>query len=281
MPRAVFFDRDDTLIRCRDITPDGDLGDPSLVELIGGAETAADLLKRRDYKLGVITNQGGVARGRYTTDEVEAVNTRLNELLGGRIDTFRYCPYHPEGVIEPFKREHFWRKPSPGMLLDAAEELGVKLSESWMVGDSPRDIVAGRAAGCRTVLFLRPGMGATAAAGADYAVSSLVDAAELIAASEPIEGEKSTVTLRALVGAPLRERAVRDVVQATARAIAERNGVKLEALNVTDDSVVAELETSRLAAVGFAAELRRLTNEWYRSKFGVTTLWGDPKEGRL
>lgn len=279
MPRAVFFDRDDTLIHCRDVTPAGDLGDPDLVRLIEGSDSAADILKRAGFKLAVITNQGGVARGRYTTAEVDAVNARVNELLGGRIDAFRYCPYHPEGVIDPFKREHFWRKPSPGMILDAAEELDIELSESWLIGDAPRDMMAGRAAGCRTILFKRPGTGVTATTSADFVTASLIEAAELIAASDPLSPERSTVTLRALVGAPLREVQVRSMVEATARAIAERNGVKITDLRVHEDRVTATLGTSRLAAVGFAAELRRLTNDWYRGKFGLSNLWGDPREG--
>jgi len=192
---------------------------------------------------------------------------------------FRFCPYHPEGVVDSFKREHFWRKPSPGMLLDAAEELGTELSESWMVGDSPRDVMAGRAAGCRTILVVRAGMGCKATTGADYATGSLVEAAELIVASQPIVSERSSVTLRALVGAPLREVQVREMVMATARAIAERNGVKLIELVAEEGEVTVTLGTGRLAAVGFAAELRRLTNDWYRGKFGVSSLWGDPKGG--
>ena len=277
MSGAVFFDRDDTLIACRTVAANGDLGDASLVELLEGADAACEMVSEAGFRIVVVTNQGGVARGRYTEADVERVHGRVNELLGGRVDAFRYCPFHPEGVVEPFKREHFWRKPSPGMLLDAAEALDVDLSESWMVGDSPRDMMAGRAAGCRTVLLVRAGMGSKATTAADFACASLVEAAELIVSSREIYSERSTVSLRALVGAPLRESQVRETVLATARGIAERNGVKVLDVSADDSEVVATLATSRLAAVGFAAELRRLTNDWYRHRFGVASLWGDPK----
>ncbi|HVZ93141.1 MAG TPA: HAD-IIIA family hydrolase [Phycisphaerales bacterium] len=149
--RAVFIDRDDTLIACNAVTPDGDLGDAALVELLPGAFEACARLKRGGYFIAVVSNQGGVARGKFTTREVESVNARLNELLGGTIDAFRYCPYHPRGVVAEFAREHPWRKPSPGMILDIAEKNSICLDRSWCVGDAERDVEAGRAAGCRTI----------------------------------------------------------------------------------------------------------------------------------
>jgi len=150
---GVFLDRDDTLIRCDDVTPHGDLGDPALVELLPGALGAVERLAEAGFAIVVVTNQGGVARGRYGIREVEAVHARLNELLGGRVEAFRFCPFHPEGTAPEFAREDPWRKPAPGMLLDAAGALGLDLGRSWMVGDKDRDCEAGRRAGCRTVLI--------------------------------------------------------------------------------------------------------------------------------
>lgn len=151
-PPAVFLDRDDTLIHCRSVTPDGDLGDPALVRLMDGAADACRALAEAGFTIVVVSNQGGVARGRYTTDAVERVNDRINELLGGLITRFYYCPYHPKGTVPAFTREHAWRKPAPGMLIQAAMDLGLDLEHSWMVGDAERDVEAGRAAGCRTIL---------------------------------------------------------------------------------------------------------------------------------
>lgn len=153
MRPAVFLDRDDTLIRCRSVTPDGDLGDPDLVELLPGALETCRSLKEAGFALVVITNQGGVARGKYGLQDVDRVNARLNVLLGGVIDAFRACPYHPKGVVPEYAREHPWRKPAPGMILDAAEELGLDLKRSWLIGDAIRDCEAGRAAGCATIFL--------------------------------------------------------------------------------------------------------------------------------
>jgi D-glycero-D-manno-heptose 1,7-bisphosphate phosphatase len=175
----VFFDRDDTLIACRDVTPDGDLGDPSLVRLLPGAADACAALRSHGWFIAVVSNQGGVARGMYGLDQVSACNDRLNELLGGAVDAFRFCPYHPRGIVCGLSTEHPWRKPAPGMLLDIAEKHRIDLAASWMVGDAERDIEAGLAAGCRTILV----RGVTADAvttKAHHAVSSLQRAAAII-----------------------------------------------------------------------------------------------------
>ncbi len=177
IPRpAVFLDRDDTLIRTTGLAPDGDLGDPGLVELLPGAQEACVLLSGAGLFLGVITNQGGVARGKYTTHDVERVHARLNELLGGLIDEFRYCPFHPKGTVPEFTREHAWRKPQPGMILDMAERRGLDLASSWVIGDAPRDCIAGRGAGCSSVLIAREDPETCA----DAIVPNILDAARLV-----------------------------------------------------------------------------------------------------
>lgn len=152
MQPAVFLDRDDTLIRRRGGLPTGDLGDPADVEAIPGAREALARLKAAGLPLVMVTNQGGVARGNYTLADVERVNARVNELMGGAIDAFRACPWHPKGTVPEFTREHPWRKPAPGMILDASEKLGLDPRRSWMIGDAERDALAGKAAGCRTII---------------------------------------------------------------------------------------------------------------------------------
>ncbi|MFM9957419.1 MAG: hypothetical protein ACKVZJ_05050 [Phycisphaerales bacterium] len=87
--------------------------------------------------------------------------------------------------------------------------------------------------------------------------------------------EHSTVTLRALAGAPLKDQSVRRIVTATARAIAERHNVELVSLEAADDRVTATLATHKLAAIGFIAELRRLTTAWYQSDHPGQYLWGE------
>ncbi len=151
---AVFLDRDNTLI-----VNDGDLGDPDAVRLIDGVAPALARLDGAGWRLVVVSNQGGVARGRYTEQDVEAVNRRIAELIdeqaGTRdlIDRFYWCPFHPDGTVQRYRREHPWRKPQPGMLIQASRDMAIGLEQSWMIGDQPRDVAAGIAAGCRTILI--------------------------------------------------------------------------------------------------------------------------------
>lgn len=168
---AVFLDRDDTIIR-----NSGDLGDPDDVVLLDGARTALSSLHGAGWPLIVVTNQGGVARGAFTEDDVRAVHARIAELLDSvPILDWLWCPWHPDGTVERYTREHAWRKPSPGMLLEAARRHDLDLSASWLVGDADRDIAAGAAAGCRTVKIGTPGEPRP-----DYSVTSIADAATCI-----------------------------------------------------------------------------------------------------
>ena len=152
MNAAIFLDRDNTLI-----DNDGDLGDPAGVKLLLGAASALASLRGLGYRMVVVTNQGGVARGKYTEEDVDKVNQRISEVIratsGATIDAFYFCPYHPQGTVDKYRREHPWRKPAPGMLLQAAKDLNLDLSLSWMVGDQMRDVEAGLAAGVRTILL--------------------------------------------------------------------------------------------------------------------------------
>ena len=89
----------------------------------------------------------------------------------------------------------------------------------------------------------------------------------------------SAITLKALEGEPLKHERIREMVVATAHAIAERQGVKVLAIDTSSSSITARLATGRIEALGFAAELRRLTNNWYRHKYGDVSLWGEPDSG--
>ena len=153
MNAAVFLDRDNTIIH-----NDGDLGDPDQVRLIQGASTAIASLCGLGYKVVVVTNQGGVARGKYSEEDVVAVNDRISQLVaeganGAKIERFYFCPYHPKGTVGRYRKEHPNRKPSPGMLLDAAKDMNLDLSQSWTIGDQVRDVQAGLAAGTRAILL--------------------------------------------------------------------------------------------------------------------------------
>ena len=184
---AVFFDRDNTLI-----VSEGYLGDPSKVVLVDGAADAVARARSLGYAVVVFSNQSGVARGMFSEEDVHRVNSRLDELLADQnpsavIDRHEFCPFHPEGTVEGFKKESEQRKPKPGMILNAAEKLALDLSRSWVIGDAPRDIEAGKAAECKTIWYKDPRLPPSMAARElmltvpDAVASSLKDAMDVIA----------------------------------------------------------------------------------------------------
>ena len=152
-PRAVFLDKDGTLVV--DVPYNVD---PSQIRLTPGAAEGVRLLREAGYRLAIVTNQSGVARGYFPESALPAVWERLRELLdaeGGGFDAVRYCPHHPRGVVPAYAGACDCRKPMPGLLHRAAADLGVDPADAWMVGDEPKDVEAGRRAGCRTVLVGR------------------------------------------------------------------------------------------------------------------------------
>ena len=152
--KAVFLDRDNTLIE-----DPGYINSPTQIKLLSGAVESLVDLKKMGYKLVIITNQSAVARGIVTVEVLDQIHQKLIQLLaqkGAYIDKIYYCPYHPDGVIPEYRKESELRKPNPGMILNAAEEMDLDLSGSWMVGDSYRDVTAGKAAGCMTIMINSP-----------------------------------------------------------------------------------------------------------------------------
>lgn len=282
--KAVFLDRDDTLNECANLPPPpppgkaGDLVDPALVELLPGVIDACKRLVTAGFRLIVITNQGGVARGAATLARVEQVNDRLRELLtpaGGTplVETFYYCPFHPVANMARFsvaKSDHPWRKPHGGMIRAAADELNVDLERSWMVGDAERDVDAGADGGLARARCIRVGVHGN--------VPDLATAAEYILSAATGASTGTHVTLRALAGEPLADAGVRESVLSSAWALAERVGVRILFAEADLSSVHVSLLSDRFAALGFAAELRRLTNAWYESKFRDGPLWGTPRD---
>jgi D-glycero-D-manno-heptose 1,7-bisphosphate phosphatase len=153
---AIFFDRDNTLI-----VNDGYLGDAEKVQLIDGVADAIARARGLGFRVVTISNQSGVARGLFTEEAVEVVNRKMDQLLQkenplAKIDRHEFCPFHPEAKVEKYRKDSELRKPAPGMILRAAEELDIDLSASWVIGDAARDIEAGHAAGCRTILVNDP-----------------------------------------------------------------------------------------------------------------------------
>ncbi|MCK6485790.1 MAG: HAD family hydrolase [Phycisphaerae bacterium] len=178
MQRAVFLDRDGTIIEDMHYS-----GDPARVRLLPGAAGALCRLRAAGYRLIVVTNQSGIARGLLSVAQLAEVHRRMERLLaaeGATLDAIYYCPYLAgvEAVVEEYRRDSDLRKPGPGMLIQAAREWNIDLQRSWMVGDAPRDVQAGRAAGCRTVLVAAAG--APPCPQADFVVGDVSAAADII-----------------------------------------------------------------------------------------------------
>lgn len=149
--KAVFLDKDGTLVDNIHYN-----AEPRRMTLCSGAGAALRLLSRLDYRLFVVSNQDGIARGKFAEDAMEAVRNRLADLLFREnlaLDGFYYCPHHPDGSVAPYAIECDCRKPKPGMLRRAADEHGIDLAGSWMIGDILHDVEAGNRAGCRTLLI--------------------------------------------------------------------------------------------------------------------------------
>jgi D,D-heptose 1,7-bisphosphate phosphatase len=141
--RAVFLDRDGTIARdvnyCRRVED---------FKLLPTVSRAIRLLNENHFKVVVITNQSGIARGFFTEEVLHQINLHMEQELArgrARLDAVYYCPHHPDDGCQ-------CRKPQPGLLFKAAAQLGVSLKDSFMVGDKDKDVEAGRAAGCRSVL---------------------------------------------------------------------------------------------------------------------------------
>ncbi|MBG6223525.1 HAD superfamily hydrolase (TIGR01662 family) [Arthrobacter sp. CAN_A2] len=138
-PRAVLFDRDGTIVV--DVPYNGD---PALVRAMPGAREVLDGLRSRGIPVGVVTNQSGIARGLITREQVDAVNARVEELLGP-FDVWELCPHGSEDGCT-------CRKPGPGMVLAASARLGLDAADVAVIGDIGADMGAAAAAGAQAVL---------------------------------------------------------------------------------------------------------------------------------
>lgn len=179
--KAVFLDKDGTLVE--DIPYNVD---PTLIRLAESAIEGLCLLQEAGYRLLVVTNQSGVARGFFTEDDLYPVQKRLQELLSPAriiLSGFYYCPHYPQGSVRQYAVECSCRKPQPGMLYQAARDHQIDLKESWLVGDILHDVEAGNRAGCKTVLINNgheTEWDVTPVRQPDFIVKNLKDAAQFI-----------------------------------------------------------------------------------------------------
>jgi len=148
---AIFFDRDGVLNH-----DDNYVGSVEKLRWISGAKAAVRLANDCGYYVFVVTNQAGVARGYYGEDAVRSLHSSMADELrgvGAYVDDWRYCPYHPQGSVERYRRSHPWRKPEPGMILDLMQRWPVDPAGSMLIGDKESDCAAAEAAGIEPVLF--------------------------------------------------------------------------------------------------------------------------------
>lgn len=165
--KAVLFDRDGTLVR--DVPYNRD---PALVEPMPGAREAVDRLRAAGLRVGVVTNQSGIAKRLITLDELRRVNARVEELLGP-FDVWAICRHGAAAGCR-------CRKPKPGLVIRAATALRVRPAECVVVGDIGTDVMAAEAAGATGILVPTPQTLPDEVLGARYAVADLAAAADLI-----------------------------------------------------------------------------------------------------
>ena len=153
--KAIFLDRDGTINKYV-----GYLRTSEQFELLEGVGEAVRKINLSGYLAIVITNQPVIARGEVTVAELQTIHNKMETMLGKEgayLDGVYYCPHHPDkgfaGEVEELKIVCECRKPKAGLLLQAAKDFNIDLSQSWMIGDSENDVLAGRNAGCKTALI--------------------------------------------------------------------------------------------------------------------------------
>lgn len=180
--RAIFLDRDGVINIDTDL-----IKTPDELELYPYAAEAVRRINDSGYLAIVITNQSVVARNLCTESDLRLIHNKVDTILGAenaKIDALYYCPHHPHGGFPgenpAYKIECHCRKPKPGMLLDAARDFNIDLSQSWFVGDTERDIVAGKAAGVKTIRVRVGRGGEPSAVAPDFVKENLTEAVEFI-----------------------------------------------------------------------------------------------------
>lgn len=175
---CIFLDRDGVINKDMGTNPI-----PSNFELLPNVAKSIKKINKSTYLTVIVTNQPMIAKGFVSVDEVEQTNKKLETLLGKEhcyIDRIYYCPHHPEkgfkGEVESLKISCSCRKPNPGMLLQAAKDLNIDFATSWMIGDSWRDIEAGKRVGCKTIYISNDNN----LIDADFVVNDLKNAVNII-----------------------------------------------------------------------------------------------------
>ena len=173
--KCIFLDRDGVINQNMDSSPSVEK-----FKLLDRVPEAIKRINKSDYLAIVVTNQPMIAKGFVSFEEVDNIHKKMETLLGEKgayLNKIYYCPHHPEkgfeGEISELKIDCECRKPKAGMLFNAQKEFNIDLENSWIIGDSQRDIEAGKNAGCKTIAVGHID-------NADFSVTNLFDAIEII-----------------------------------------------------------------------------------------------------
>lgn len=157
--KAVFLDRDG-VINAAVVGPKG-LDSPRSVDefhLLPGVGAAIRRLNETHLRVVIVSNQPGIAKGNFEAEALEAMTRQMVASLaleGAHLDGIYYCTHHPDAIVDDYRVVCECRKPKPGLLLRAADDLAIHTSASYMVGDQSGDMAAGKSAGCTTI-FIAP-----------------------------------------------------------------------------------------------------------------------------
>jgi len=265
--RAVFLDRDGTIARdahyCRRRED---------FDILPTVPEAISLLNRDGFKVVVVTNQSGIARGYFNEETLAQIHHKMEQDLargGARIDAIYYCPHHPEEGCG-------CRKPKTGLFRKAARELSIDLKRSYVVGDMPMDIDAGRALGCQTALVTTgPNNGQGVTRPPDYTADSLLEA------SEWITGRNGTKKVSIVIPALNEKDGIGSTIQTIPRRQLENSGYEVQILVVDNGSVDGTAELARAAGADVICEPRRGYGAAYKAGFAaaegdiIATMDGD------
>ena len=175
--KAIFLDRDGVIVE-----DTGYISSPAELVLIPAVIPVLKKLQH-SFRLIVVTNQSGVARGHFTEEDLFAINERVIQMLvdyGVGLDAIYYCPHHPKVGKDEYRIECECRKPKPGLLTLAAEEFGIELEKSFLIGDKDIDIQAGRAIGIKTIKIDRNDREPTNESGADFIINTFSEVSNII-----------------------------------------------------------------------------------------------------
>jgi D-glycero-D-manno-heptose 1,7-bisphosphate phosphatase len=200
MNRAVFLDRDGVITELVYHQEQGIIDSPFTLEQLKVFPWAGEAIKKlgkKGYKVVVVSNQPGIAKGHLSRRTFEKIREKMREKLakdGASLDGEYYCFHHPDAEVKDLKIDCDCRKPKPGLLLQASREHNIDLSQSWMVGDGLTDVKAGKGAGCRTILVSKMKcqlcqMMDAENAKPDIIASNLLEAVSLILNGEDVHGD--------------------------------------------------------------------------------------------